>query len=108
MEAVWGGVLAFLFVLATLSGYGAGLPPEKPKDKSEQSDKKDEDKKDEDKKKNDEKKNDEKKEDSKSGSSKAKPDRKEKGGQNDKGPPASKKRAEFCIKDCPENWRIRQ
>ena len=50
MEAVWGAALAFLFILATLSGYGAGTPQIEKKDKSEQSDKKDEDKKDEDKK----------------------------------------------------------
>jgi hypothetical protein len=98
MEAVWGAVLSFLFVLATLSGYGTGLPQvEKPKDKSEQSDKKDEKKKDEDKKgeKSDET------------SSKDKSEKKGKAGQKGPSGKASEKKAEFCIKDCPEAWRIR-
>jgi hypothetical protein len=95
MEAVWGAVLSFLFVLATLSGYGTGLP-QVDKDKSEKSDKKDENKKDE------------KSEDS---SSKDKSDKKGKAGQKDKdngsSGKASKKKAEYCIKDCPEAWRMR-
>jgi hypothetical protein len=97
MEAVWGAVLSFLFVLATLSGYGAGTPPGKSeKDKSEQSDKKDEDKKDESDKSSNKEKS-------------GKPDKKDKSGQKDKGSSAkpSKKKAEYCIKDCPEAWRIR-
>jgi hypothetical protein len=89
MEAVWGAVLSFLFVLATLSGYGAGTPEKSDKDKSEQSDKKDDDK-------------DKKDESDKSG-------KKDKSGQKDKGSSgkASKKKAEYCVKDCPEAWRIR-
>jgi hypothetical protein len=92
MEAVWGGVLSFLFILATLSGYGAGTPQfEKPKDKSEQSDKKDEDKKDEKKDESD-KSNDKGKSGKKSG--------------HTKGSKAPKQKAEFCIKDCPD-WHVR-
>jgi hypothetical protein len=96
MEAVWGAVLSFLFVLATLSGYGTGLPQlDKPK---EQSDKKDEDKKDE--------KKDEKSDES---SSKDKSDKKGKAGQKGTGSPgrASRTKAEYCVKDCPETWRMR-
>jgi hypothetical protein len=97
MEAVWGAVLAFLFVLATLSGYGAGTPQidNSSKDKSDQSDKKDESDK------------------SKDSSSKDKSDKKGKSGQKDKSGPKDKgskepkTKAEFCIKDCPEAWRIR-
>jgi hypothetical protein len=99
MEAVWGGVLSFLFILATLSGYGAGTPQLDRKDnKSEQSDKKDDDKKNEDKK-NDDKKN----EQDKSGDhdrSGRKP--------GHKGQGTSRQRADFCVKDCPQTWRLRQ
>jgi hypothetical protein len=94
MEAVWGGVLSFLFILATLSGYGTGMPQlDKSKDKSEQSNKKDEDKKDEDKKNESEK-----------------PEEKDKSGKKPghKSSKAPKQKAEFCIKDCPEAWRIRR
>jgi hypothetical protein len=94
MEAVWGGVLSFLFILATLSGYGTGTPqPDKSKEKSEQSEKKDEEKK------NEEKKSEEKKSEEKEKSGK-KP--------GHKGSKTPKQKAEFCIKDCPEAWRIRQ
>jgi hypothetical protein len=36
MEAVWGAVLSFLFILATLAGYGTSIPSTDNKDKSEQ------------------------------------------------------------------------
>jgi hypothetical protein len=92
MEVVWGAVLSFLFILATLSGYGAGTPQlEKPKDQSEQSDKKDEDKKDE------------KSEDSSSKDKKGKSDQKDNGSSGK----SSRKKAEYCLKDCPDAWRIR-
>jgi hypothetical protein len=99
MEVVWGAVLSFLFVLATLYGYGAGTPQLEKKDKAEQSDKKDEEKKDEEKKKDESKKSDE--------SGKGKSQTKGKS-QKNKGTPAkaSKEKAEYCIKDCPEAWRI--
>lgn len=101
MEAVWGAALSFLFILATLSGYGAGTPQQdkSDKDKSEQSDKKDDDKK------NDSDKSDDGSSKSKSGKS----DKKAKSGHKDKGSPdrPSKTKAEYCIKDCPEVWRIR-
>lgn len=98
MQEVWGAALAFLFVLATLSGYGAGTPQVEKKDKSEQSDKKDEDKK------NEEKINGSEKSDKheKSGK-KGKSSRKDKGSSTS----ASRQKAEYCIKDCPETWRIR-
>ena len=98
MEAVWGAVLSFLFVVATLAGYSAGTPPEKPdQDKTAQSDKKDDDDKKNDKK-------DESDQSEKSG----KTDKKDKSGQKDRGVPATpRKKAEYCIKDCPEAWRLR-
>ena len=97
MEAVWGAVLSFLFILATLYGYGAGTPQLEKKDKSEQSDKKDEDKK-----------NEEKKDDStKSDESGKKSHTKDKSHKAKGIPKASTEKAEYCIKDCPEAWRIR-
>jgi hypothetical protein len=81
MEAIWGAVLACLFVAATLSGYGPKFSSEEKsdKDKSEQSDK---------------------------DSSK---DESDKSGQKDKSTPskASKKKSDFCVKDCPDAWRLR-
>jgi hypothetical protein len=93
MEAVWGVVLAFLFVLATLSGNGPRLPStdQSEKDKSEQSDKSSS------------------KDESDKSDKKDKSDQKDKSGQQDKGSSAkaSKKKAEFCIRNCPGDWRIR-
>jgi hypothetical protein len=104
MEAVWGAALAFLFILATLSGYGAGTPQLEKKDKSEQSEKKDEDKKNEEKK-DEEKKGEPEKSDE---SGKGKSQTKGKSQRNKGSPPkTSKQNAEYCIKDCPEPWRLR-
>jgi flagellar biosynthesis/type III secretory pathway M-ring protein FliF/YscJ len=105
MEAVWGAVLSFLFVLATLYGYGAGTPHLE-KEKSEQSEKKDEDKEKKDEDKKEENKKDEKSDES---SSKDKSGKKGKGGQKDNGSSGktSEKKVEYCVKDCPETWRMR-
>jgi hypothetical protein len=99
MEAVWGAALAFLFILATLSGYGAGTPQLEKKDKSEQSEKKDEDKSKEEKKDEPDKSNE---------SGKGNSQTKGKSQKNKGSPPkTSKQNAEYCIKDCPEAWRLR-
>jgi hypothetical protein len=103
MEAVWGAALAFLFILATLSGYGAGTPQLEKKDKSEQSEKKDEDK-------NKDKNNEEKKDEPDKSNESGKGNSQTKGKyQRNKGsrPKTSKQNAEYCIKDCPEVWRLR-
>lgn len=96
MAAVLGGVLALLFVVATLSGYGAGAPPEPDKDKSEQSDKKDKDKKDTDKKDADGKDADK---DDDGSARKAR--HKTRSRHNDRDSSASHQHVGFCVRDCP-------
>jgi hypothetical protein len=98
MEAVWGAVLSFLFVLATLSGYNATGPSTS--EQKEQLEKQQKELKDQLEKDQKEQKEQLEKQ------QKEKSEKKEK---SDKGssPKASKKKAEYCIKDCPEAWRIR-
>ena len=104
MEAVWGAVLSFLFVLATLSGYNMTGPLTS--EQQEQLEKKLKEQKEEFEKKQKEQKEElEKKQKEKSDKS----EKKQKSDQTDKGSPpkASKKKSSFCIKDCPDEWRIR-
>lgn len=99
MEAVWGGVVAVLFVVATVWGYGTGSPPEPDKNKSEQSDKKNDDKKN----------NDEQNGNKSGGGSVKKTNGKSKPGTKS-GTRSKDTRAEieFCIRDCREAWRVGQ
>ncbi len=104
MEAVWGAVLSFLFVLATLSGYNITGPLTS--EQQEQLEKKMKEQKEEFEKKQKEQKEElEKKQKEKSDKS----EKKQKSDQTDKGSlsKASKKKSSFCIKDCPDEWRIR-
>lgn len=96
MEAVWGAVLSFLFVLATLSGYNVTGPLTS--EQKEQIEKKMKEQKEEFEKQ-------EKEQKEKSDKS----EKKQKSDQIDKSssPKASKKKSSFCIKDCPDEWRIR-
>jgi hypothetical protein len=101
MEAVWGAVLSFLFVLATLYGYNATGPStselkeQLEKQQKELKEQLEKDQKDQKEKKEElekqQKEKTEKREKSNKGSSEK----------------ASKKKVEFCINDCPEAWRIR-
>jgi cytoskeletal protein RodZ len=101
MEAVWGAVLSFLFILATLSGYNitGPLTPEQ----QEQIEKKVKEQKEEFEKKQKEQKEELEKQ------QKDKSEKKQKSDQTDKSSPpkTSKKKSSFCIKDCPDEWQIR-
>ena len=104
MEAVWGAVLSFLFVLATLSGYNMTGPLTS--EQQEQLEKKLKEQKEEFEKKQKEQKEElEKKQKEKSD----KTEKKQKSDQTDKSSPpkTSKKKSSFCVKDCPDEWRIR-
>jgi uncharacterized protein HemX len=101
MEALWGAVLSFLFVLATLSGYNVTGP--RTSEQKEQLEKQlKEQKEDLEKKQKDQKEDLEKKQKEKS----EKSDKKQKSEQPDKSSSA-KKKSSFCIKDCPDEWRLR-
>jgi sRNA-binding protein len=93
MEAVWGAVLSFLFILATLSGYNVTGPWTS--EQKEQLEKQLKEQKEEIEKQQKEKSE--------------KSDKKQKSEQPDKGSSskASKKKSSFCIKDCSEEWRLR-
>ncbi len=93
MEAVWGAVLSFLFILATLSGYNVAGPLTS--EQKEQLEKQMKEQKEEAEKKLKEQKE--------------KSEEKQKSGQPDKGSSSkgSRKKSSFCIKDCPDEWRLR-
>ncbi len=104
MEGVWGAALALLFILATLSGYNVAGPLTS--EQKEQLEKKQKEQKEEFEKQQKEQKEEfEKKQKEKS----EKSEKKQKSEQIDKSSPekVSKKSSSFCIKDCPDEWRIR-
>jgi len=90
MEAVWGAVLSFLFILATLSGYNVTGPWTS--EQKEQIEKQLKEQKDELEKQQ-----------------KEKSEKKQKSEQPDKGSSskASKKKSTSCIDDCSQEWRLR-
>jgi sRNA-binding protein len=101
MEAVWGAVLSFLFILATLSGYNVAGPLTS--EQKEQFEKKLKEQKEEFEKQQKEHKEEiekQQKEKSEKSEKKQKPD------QTDKSSSA-KKNSSFCIKDCPDEWRLK-
>ena len=110
MEAVWGAVLAFLFVLATLSGYNVGGPitaaqkeqlEKQVKEQKEQFEKDQKEWKEQiEKQQKEQKEKSEKKENS---------EKKQKSEQTDKSATAkaSKKKSDICIDNCPDEWRFR-
>ena|SRR5262252_9586045 len=107
MEAVWGAVLSFLFILATLSGYNTTGPwtseQKEQLEKQLKEQKEDFEKKQKEQKEELEKQQNEQKEKSE------KSEKKQKSEQPGQGPSskASKKKSSFCIKDCPDEWRLR-
>jgi sRNA-binding protein len=104
MEALWGAVLSFLFVLATLSGYNVTGPWTS--EQKEQLEKQLKEQKEEVEKKQKERKEEiEKQQKQKSENS----EKRQKSEQPDKGSSskASKQKNSFCIKDCPDEWRLR-
>ncbi len=103
MEAVWGAVLSFLFILATLSGYNVTGPLTS--EQKEQLEKQLKDQKEDFEKKQKEQKEDIEKQQKEQ---KEKSAKKQKPEQPDKSSPskASKKKSSFCIKDCPDEWRF--
>jgi cell division protein FtsN len=98
MEAVWGAVLSFLFVLATLSGYNATGPSTS--EQKEQLEKQQKELKEQLEKDQKEQKEQLEKQ------QKEKSEKKEKSNKSSSAK-AAKKKAEYCIKDCPESWRLR-
>jgi sRNA-binding protein len=104
MEAVWGAVLAFLFVLATLSGYNVTGPltseQKEQLEKQLKEQKEDFEKKQKEQKEEVEKQQKEQKEKSEKNQKSEQPDK----GSSSKAP---KKKSSFCIKDCPDEWRLR-
>jgi sRNA-binding protein len=101
MEAVWGAVLAFLFILATLPGYNVTGPwTSEQKEQLEKQLK--EQKEDFEKKQKEEKEEVEKQQKEKS----EKSDKKQKSGKPDKGSSsaASNKKSSFFIRDCPDDF----
>jgi peptidoglycan hydrolase CwlO-like protein len=107
MEAIWGAVLSFLFILATLSGYNVAGPltseQKQQLEKQLKEQKEDLEKKQKELKEEVEKQQKEQKEKSE------KSQKKQKSEQPDKGAPskASKKKSSLCIKDCPDEWGLR-
>jgi hypothetical protein len=103
MEAVGAAVLSFLFILATLSGYNVTGPwTSEQKEQLEKQLK--EQKEDFEKKQKEQKEEVEKQQKEKS----EKSEKERKSEQPDKGPSSktSKKKSSFCIKDCPDEWRL--
>ncbi len=123
METLWGVVLSFLFVLATLTAHGVTGPStseqkeqleKQQKEQQEQLEKAQKDQKEELEKKQKEQKD--------KSEEKQKSDKKEKSGKKEKtekettskqadmSPPARAPRPKsiICIKDCPDEWRLRQ
>jgi sRNA-binding protein len=115
MEAIWGAVLSFLFILATLSGYNVAGPltseQKQQLEKQLKEQKEDLEKKQKEQKEDFEKKQKELKEEvEKQQKEKSeKSQKKQKSEQPDKGSPskASKKKSSLCIKDCPDEWGLR-
>jgi len=107
MEAVWGAVLAFLFILATLSGYNATGPLTS--EQKEQLEKQLKEQKEDFEKKQKEQKEEAEKQQKEQKEKSEKSEKKQKSEQPDKGSSskASRKKSSFCIKDCPDEWRLR-
>lgn len=98
MEAVWGAVLSFLFILATLSGYNLTGPWTS--EQKEQIEKQLKEQKEDFEKKQKEQKDE---------AEKQQKEQKGKSEQPDKGSSAKalKKKSSSCIRDCPDEWRLR-
>jgi Tfp pilus assembly protein PilN len=93
MEAVWGAVLSFLFILATLSGYNVTGPWTS--EQKEQIEKQLKEQKEEIEK--------QQKEKSENSQKKQKSEQPDKGSSSK----ASKKKSSSCIEDCSQEWRLR-
>jgi hypothetical protein len=106
MEAVWGAVLSFLFVLATLSGYHVAGPPTS--EQREQLEKQAKEQKEQFEKDQKEWKEQQEKQKEKSGK-KESSEKKQKSGQTDKPSTAkeSKPKSDLCADNCPDEWRLR-
>lgn len=110
MEAVWGAVLSFLFVLATLSGYNVGGPStseqkeqieKQVKEQKEQFEKDQKEWKEQiEKQQKEQKEKSEKKDNS---GKKPKSERTEKSS----AAKVSNKKSDLCIDNCPDEWRFR-
>jgi hypothetical protein len=110
MEAVWGAVLSFLFVLATLSGYNLGGPStseQKEQIEKQQKEMKEQFEKDQKEWKEQLEKQKEQRE--KSGK-KENSDKKGKSTRADKSAAEkeSKQKSDPCTGNCPDEWRFRQ
>jgi FKBP-type peptidyl-prolyl cis-trans isomerase len=111
MEALWGVVLSFLFVLATLTGYGVTGPSTS--EQKEQIEKQQKELKEEVEKQQKEQKEEiekQQKEQKEKSEQKQKPAKKDKSKQADKGlsTKVSTQKNDICIKNCPDEWRLRQ
>jgi hypothetical protein len=107
MEAVWGAVLSFLFILATLSGYNVTGPwtseQKEQIEKQLKEQKEDFEKKQKEQKEETEKQQKEQKEKSEKSQKKQKSEQPDKGSSSK----ASKKKSSLCIEDCPDEWGLR-
>jgi hypothetical protein len=106
MEAVWGAVLSFLFVLATLSGYNVGGPSTS--EQKEQIEKQQKEMKEQFEKDQKEWKEKQKEQKEKSGK-KENSDKKQKSEKTDRSSiaRASKTRSDPCADNCADEWRLR-
>lgn len=112
MEAIWGAVLSLLFVLATLSGYGVTGPSmnKEQAEKIEKEQKEQQDKMEKEQKEQQDKIEKAQKDQKEKSEHKEKPRKKEKSEQIDRNSSAvtSKNKSAFCIKNCPDEFRLRQ
>jgi hypothetical protein len=103
MEAVWGAVLSFLFVLATLSGYNAGGPStSEQKEQIEKQQKEQKEQFEKDQKDWKEQLEKQKERQEKSG-------KKQKSGHTDKdsAAKASNRKSDVCADNCQDEWPLR-
>jgi sRNA-binding protein len=106
MEAVWGAVLSFLFILATLSGYNVTGPLTS--EQKEQIEKQLKEQKEDFEKKQKEQKEEVEKQQKDQKEKSEKSQKKPKSEQPDKGSSSktSKKKSSLCV-DCPDEWGLR-